>query len=190
MVTTYASGETIRALATSGFRLVQVAHVFAAERGDVTPAAAPEGLSIEVLDRGDEERVAEAVRAVHLGYTGNEPDDEAFVLGRRPLVSEAVRAFVARLDGEIAGVGALRQFEGLGYLTFASTIETHRRKGVQSALIAARVDAAHEAGCSRLTVAGSPGETTERNATRLGFAPLCARLSFARPGPGLTPNKA
>jgi GNAT superfamily N-acetyltransferase len=51
-------------------------------------------------------------------------------------------------DGETPmATAALAVFEGLGYLSFASTAEAHRRRGAQQALIAARIDKAAALGC-------------------------------------------
>lgn len=47
-------------------------------------------------------------------------------------------------------VAALARFDEVGYLTFAGTVETDRRRGAQSALIAHRVEAAKFAGCAHV----------------------------------------
>lgn len=48
-------------------------------------------------------------------------------------------------------IGALAVFEGLGYLTLATTAEGDRKRGAQSALIAARIARARELGCVHLS---------------------------------------
>ena len=45
-------------------------------------------------------------------------------------------------------IGALAVFEGVGYLTAAATAEADRKRGAQSALIAARIDRARALGCT------------------------------------------
>jgi len=47
-------------------------------------------------------------------------------------------------------IAALCMFEDLGYLMAARTAETHRKRGAQQALIAARVERAEQIGCSVL----------------------------------------
>jgi GNAT superfamily N-acetyltransferase len=50
--------------------------------------------------------------------------------------------------GRPIATAALACFEGIGYLTYARTAEPFRRRGAQSALIAARVRKAQELGCT------------------------------------------
>jgi GNAT superfamily N-acetyltransferase len=67
-------------------------------------------------------------------------------------------------------IGVLAAFEGLGYLTLATTAEADRKRGAQSALIAARIAKARDLGCTVLAV-----ETLTmlgpslRNLERVGF---------------------
>src|SRR5262249_11508996 len=52
-------------------------------------------------------------------------------------------------DGERpVAIAALAVFEGLGYLTLATTAEGDRKRGAQSALISARIAKARELGCT------------------------------------------
>jgi GNAT superfamily N-acetyltransferase len=66
---------------------------------------------------------------------------------------------------------ALCQFESIGYLTMASTVESHRRRGAQAALIAARIAKAEAIGCS-VVVAETLNmlEHSLHNLQRAGFA--------------------
>lgn len=50
--------------------------------------------------------------------------------------------------GRPMATAALACFEGIGYLTYACTAESFRRRGAQSALIAARVEKARDLGCA------------------------------------------
>jgi GNAT superfamily N-acetyltransferase len=67
-------------------------------------------------------------------------------------------------------IAALCIFEDLGYLTAAATAESHRKRGAQQALIAARIKRAEQAGCPILV-----SETlymlehSYRNLQRAGF---------------------
>jgi GNAT superfamily N-acetyltransferase len=67
-------------------------------------------------------------------------------------------------------IGALAVFEGLGYLTLATTAEGDRQRGAQSALIAARIAKARELGCTALAVETlTMLENSLRNLERAGF---------------------
>jgi GNAT superfamily N-acetyltransferase len=52
--------------------------------------------------------------------------------------------------GRPIATATLAYFEGIGYLTHARTAEPFRRRGAQSALIAARVEKAQELGCTQI----------------------------------------
>jgi GNAT superfamily N-acetyltransferase len=56
--------------------------------------------------------------------------------------------YVAFDAGRPIATAALACFENIGYLTYAHTAEPFRRRGAQSALIAARVEKARQLGCS------------------------------------------
>ena len=88
----------------------------------------------------------------------------------------------AAFDGaEPVSFGALYVAGDLGWLGFASTRSTHRRLGMQSALIAARLRAAAELGC-RLISVETGDDTPEKpnpsthNLVRNGF-----RIAYKRP---------
>lgn len=51
-----------------------------------------------------------------------------------------------------------------------SELPEFRRRGIQQALIAARLQACVDAGCELACIHSSPGIGTERNAARMGFA--------------------
>ena len=67
-------------------------------------------------------------------------------------------------------IGALAVFEGLGYLTPPRPRKADRKRGAQSALIAARIAKARELGCTALAVETlTMLEHSLRNLERAGF---------------------
>ena len=64
--------------------------------------------------------------------------------------------------------GSIAQFTG------AATLPAHRRRGVQTALLAARLAAA-AAGCDLAVITTAPGTRSQRNAQRQGFDLLYTR---------------
>jgi GNAT superfamily N-acetyltransferase len=91
--------------------------------------------------------------------------------------------FVA-FDGEApAATGALFVTGSVGWLGMAGTLPEFRRRGAQTALLAARVAAAREAGCSVVvTETGEPVErrpsNSYRNIVRAGFEPVYVRQNY------------
>jgi GNAT superfamily N-acetyltransferase len=91
------------------------------------------------------------------------------------------RRYVARVGGDLAGGASWRLDEsGLAQLTGAATLPAFRRRGVQRALLAARLSAARAAGCDLAVITTQPGTQSQANAQRQGFVLLYARAILVR----------
>jgi GNAT superfamily N-acetyltransferase len=91
-----------------------------------------------------------------------------------------VALYLARRDGAIAGGGSIRMSDGLAQLAGAATLPAHRRQGVQSALLRARLlDAIHH-GCDLAVVTTEPASKSQENVQRAGFMLLYARAILVR----------
>ena len=88
--------------------------------------------------------------------------------------------YVARREGQIAGGASLRISDGLAQLAGASTLPAHRRRGVQSALLHARLLDAADSGCDLAVVTTEPASKSQQNVQRAGFALLYARAVLIR----------
>jgi GNAT superfamily N-acetyltransferase len=95
--------------------------------------------------------------------------------------------FVA-YDGRTAvGAGALFESGDAGWLGAAASVPSHRGRGAQSAMLAARVERARERGLSVLiTETGMPRDgrpgASYRNIVKSGFEPTYVRPNYASPG--------
>ncbi len=65
--------------------------------------------------------------------------------------------------------------DGICQLCGAATLPEHRRHGVQSAMLARRLDDATRAGCDVAVVTTLPGSKSQQNVQRLGFELLYTR---------------
>ena len=83
--------------------------------------------------------------------------------------------YVARLDGEPAGAGSMRLFGKVAQLCGAATLPPFRRRGLQTALLHARLAGAATAGCDVAVVTTEPGSRSQQNVQRAGFALLYSR---------------
>ena len=96
--------------------------------------------------------------------------------------------FVARLGGEVAGSAGLSVAETplgrVGELYIASTLPAFRGRGVQTALLRARLAAARAVGCALAVVMARPANTSARNTERAGFSLAFTKATFARPYAG------
>jgi GNAT superfamily N-acetyltransferase len=88
--------------------------------------------------------------------------------------------FLARRDGVTLGGASLRLFAGIAQRCGAATLPEHRRRGVQSALLAARLEIAAAAGCDVAVVTTEPGSKSQENVQRQGFEMLYARAILVR----------
>jgi GNAT superfamily N-acetyltransferase len=91
--------------------------------------------------------------------------------------------FIARQRGEVIGTGSLvmrEDAEGwrIGTLYLASTASHARGRGVQHALIQARLEAARAAGCDVVTTQAKPGSTT--GLERQGFGVMYTKVVLAQ----------
>jgi GNAT superfamily N-acetyltransferase len=100
----------------------------------------------------------------------------AIAMGSIPTVS----CWLARVDGQIAGGGALAIRDGLALICGDGTLPTFRSQGVQTALLRARLARAQEAGCGLAVICTQPGSGSQRNAQRQGFHVVYARTLIGR----------
>ncbi len=94
--------------------------------------------------------------------------------------AEGFARYLARRDGAAAGGASMRLFEHVAQLCGAATLPEHRRRGVQSALLAARLGIAGQAGCDVAVVTTQPGSKSQENVQRQGFDLLYTRAILVR----------
>jgi hypothetical protein len=135
----------------------------------------PAHATIEVREVGpaDEWRW---LQTVGTGFAEGGAADPIIPLIRPTFHSSSARSFLAWLDGEPAGGGTVIFHEGVAEFCSASTVPWARGRGVQTALIHARLAAARHAGCDLALVITASAAPSQRNVERLGF-----QLAYTRP---------
>jgi GNAT superfamily N-acetyltransferase len=88
--------------------------------------------------------------------------------------------YLARRERAVAGGGSVRILERLAQLSGASTLPVHRRRGVQSALLRARLLDAARQGCDLAIVTTEPASKSQENVQRAGFDLLYSRAVLIR----------
>jgi GNAT superfamily N-acetyltransferase len=88
--------------------------------------------------------------------------------------------YLALVDGKPAGGGTLAMRDGIAGLFGASTLPTYRKRGLQTALLQARLERARAAGCELAVSLALPGSASERNIARHGLQTLYTRVKFER----------
>lgn len=166
-----------------GYRLVSFENVLGRALDDVTPA--PDS-AVEVRRTDDLDTwVDVVVEGFAHPDTAGVPSHEDFPRevvenAERDTVASGAAAYLAYLDGEVAGAAALQMRDGIAQLVGAATLPAHRRRGVQAALVATRLADAVAAGCDVAVVTTQPGSTSQHNTQRRGFHLLYTRAILVK----------
>jgi len=105
---------------------------------------------------------------------------EAIIGAERDMAAAGTVRYTALRDGVIAGGATMRMAEGVAQLTGAVTAPAHRRRGVHTALLSARLADAADAGCDVAVITTQPGSKSQQNAQRQGFDLLYARAVLVK----------
>jgi len=146
----------------------------------------PEGVVIDRIDASEPAQVETYVRVSSSGFfaAGTEMSDSFFRMSLKAAGLPGADCFVARVDGEVVGAAGCANRQGVTSLYGASVLPAFRRRGIQQALIAARLERGAQRGSRRATIVSHPGIPTERNAARLGFRMAYTRSVLVCPGAG------
>jgi GNAT superfamily N-acetyltransferase len=173
-------------LSDRGYALTSFENVLGRAVDDAPGPATPPG--IEVRPSGDEEFDAWlAVVADGFAHPDGQgvPSHEDFpraVLeqAERDFAAAGVARYVALLDGAIAGGASFHFADGVAQLAGAATDPAHRRRGVHTALLTARLAVAAAAGCEVTVVTTQPGSKSQENVQRHGFELLYTRAILVK----------
>jgi GNAT superfamily N-acetyltransferase len=167
-----------------------VLHGFENVLGAALPPPVADGQpGVEVLE-GAEQDDACWLETVVEGFA--HPDDQG-VPSDESFPREAVEAaigdmagvagygrYLARVGGVVAGGASMVRVDGVAILCGAATLPGHRRRGVQTALLAARLERAARDGCDVAVITTQPGSRSQQNAQRRGFSLLYTRALLVK----------
>jgi GNAT superfamily N-acetyltransferase len=184
---TLADPAVSRFLTARGYRLVGFENVLARPLGE-TAVSMPAGLA--VADIGEDESalwIATVTDAFLQPDTfDGPPSHESF---DRAALERTYRYFatvsgisrlLARLDGQVAGGASLYLHQQTAMLCGAATLPASRRRGVQSALLQARLARARAEGCDLAVVTTQPGSKSQENVQKAGFELIYSRAILVR----------
>jgi GNAT superfamily N-acetyltransferase len=167
-----------------GFRPVELTSaLYQPLRDRELPATAPDSrVTVRRIDGGSAAEAEHWAATAAQGWAAESPALGEFVraLGRVNATASGNHCFLAELDGQAIGTGAMFLHEGVAMLAGASTIPSARRLGAQRALLAARLRFARESGCDLATMGAAPGGASQRNAERQGFRIAYTRIKWGR----------
>jgi Acetyltransferase (GNAT) family len=140
----------------------------------------PEDHNIEV-SRASREEMNLWTLTVAQGFAEYYPVTEEVVRVMKIFgMSRGMECYLARIGGKVAGGATLSLRGKVAGLFGASTLVDFRKRGVQTALLRARLRRAAEAGCEIGVSLAQPGGHSQRNITRLGFRTLYTRVKFEK----------
>lgn len=147
----------------------------------------PAEVQIRPVDPIDAAVVREYCLVVVSGFfpPGVAPREADLEILARCLRHPRTTAFAAWADGRLVGGGAMEVAGDVAALFGLSVLPEYRRRGIQGAVIAARLAEAARRGAKIATISSRPGVATERNVRRMGFAVAYTKLVMAKAGPGL-----
>jgi GNAT superfamily N-acetyltransferase len=178
---TLADPDLAALLTARGYRLDGFENVLGLALDQTRERVASPG--IEVRRSGDDELetwLDVVADGVAVPDTEGVPSHEEFpreivIDAMRDLAGAGEQRYIALRDGTVAGGGSVHLAEGVAEMGGAATTPAHRRRGVQAALLSARLADAAEAGCDIAVVTTQPGSTSQHNVQRQGFDLLYTR---------------
>jgi GNAT superfamily N-acetyltransferase len=180
-----ADPELAGVLTGRGYQLVSFENVLGRSLAGASDRVTPVG--IEVRPSGDDEFGAWTdviVDGFANADTQGVPSHEEFpreILDRalRDMAAVGGARYAALRDGVLAGGASMRLTDGVAQLTGAATVPAHRRLGVQTALLTARLADA-SATCDIAVITTQPASKSQQNAQRQGFHLLYTRAVLVK----------
>lgn len=167
-------------LAQRGYRLAEFSNMFLRRLDPAEQFASPHPGVVARPIEPDEGRLwAETVArgfAEHLPVT-----EELLDIMSCWAHSTIGKCLIGTVDGEVAGGGAVAINDGVALLGGAATLPAFRKRGLQAALIEARLAHAAAAGCDLAMTVTLLGSASQRSVERYGFRVAYTRAKFTLP---------
>jgi GNAT superfamily N-acetyltransferase len=175
----------LRLLNQSGYQLVRFRNIYAQvlhphETPGATPAV-PSGTT-EIHEVDASTAAAWSTTLIDgFGYTHDADRARVETWNQMVRALPGVTALVAVLDDTPVGAASVMVLGSTAMLGGAATLPAFRRRGVQRALIEARLAVAVHAGCELAIVTADPGSSSGRNVERTGFQLICNHIDMRAP---------
>jgi GNAT superfamily N-acetyltransferase len=175
----------LRLLSQRGYQLVRFRNIYAQalhplDAIGAAPAARSGVAEIHTVDAA----TAAAWSTTLLdgfGYTRDTDRDRVATWNGMVRSLPGMIALVAVIDGKPVGSASVMVLGSTAVLGGAATLPACRRRGVQRALLEARLAVAARAGCTLAIVTADPGSSSGRNAERTGFQLISNHVDLRAP---------
>lgn len=164
-------------LAARGYRVERFLQVWHRPPSPMPPPVP--GVEVRPVRPGEERRWAELF---FLAYLGRPPSSELELTGGLGIVRTPGNiCFLALQEGEPRGVGVASVTDGVALLSADGVVPLFRGRGLQLALIHARLAWAAERGADVATASTEPATASQRNYENAGFRCAYPKLVMVRP---------
>jgi GNAT superfamily N-acetyltransferase len=175
-VSPFAGVAALNLLCARQYRPIEISNVL--YRSVEKPAAQDYG-NIKARVSGPEE--AQLWNNINArGWTHEHPELKDFLLEAGGISSARAHSvcFLAEFDGQLGAAGVLCVHEGVALFGGSATVPELRRRGLQAALLEARMRYAFEHGCDLAMMVAEAGSNSQRNAERKGFRIAYTRMKW------------
>ena len=137
--------------------------------GSSDPAASPTPAGAEVREAapGEEPLWADLFSRASLGAPAAAPEHREPL--QRMIRAEGSVPWLASVGGVAVGVALASCADGVAWLSGAGVVASHRGRGLQAALVQARLSWAGSRGCDLAAAATEPGTASQATLERCGF---------------------
>lgn len=178
-VSPFASIATLDLLCDRGYRPIELSSVM--RMPVAQPEVKAEGPITVRVTGADEAEVWADVSA--RGWASDYPSllESIVQFGKLASARQSSICFLAEFDGQPGAAGALSLYDGVALFGGASTVPELRRRGLQAALLSARMRYAAERGYELAMMVTGVGTQSQRNAERTGFQIAYTRTKWRLP---------
>ena len=173
-------------LSERGYRLESFENVLGRDLTGGFHAAAPPGVEVRRSGPGELEAWLDVVveGSMHPDTQGvpwhEEFPREVLIDAERDGMAAGCVRYAGLCGGVLAGGATMRVADGVAQFTGAATAPAYRRRGLQTALLSARLAHAAAAGCEVAVIVTQPGSKSQQNAQRQGFDLLYTRAVLVK----------
>lgn len=153
-----------------GYRQIEESNVFARQLTGADASLWPdESTAVRVRTPVEAELDAYTELVARSFFENVEITPEFVDIFKNPFYAAGTHFFIAEIDGTPAGGAMMSVHRGVASLGGAGTLAEFRNRGVQKALILARLSLASRLGCDLAMVATGVETVSQRNVARRGF---------------------
>jgi hypothetical protein len=178
-VSPIAGVAALNLLCSRNYRPIEISSVMWRPVERVAPEG-DRGITVRISGPGEEDLWSNINRR---GWGGEHPE-LLELISQMTVVSfarDGSVCFLAEIDGQAGAAGALCLHDGVALFAGATTVPELRRRGLQRALLRARMRYAFEQGCELAMMVAEAGSNSQRNAEREGFRVAYTRTKWRLP---------